>query len=540
MDLAGNVLAWSVLIIYFVGLPLYFKNGYDSIATNKYLFIMNVGKYVAIVTGVLFLIRMCLWGYSRAELAIYRGSVKTDIFMMSFLILAFISHLASPHRTGGEHYINDWFFEGSLYGTKGWYMGLMSYALFVLLYILISKALIYKRYVFIPIAFILTLECLWGSLNRYNIVPFDMNYEYSSTSMPFLASLGNINWFCGFTSVLVPLFWGVYLAASKWAHKAVLLFIIAVSAFMIFVNKSDSGIFAMAVTILVLLGYCLKDTEKIAGFTEMAMAICLSASVIPVCDRFIKTARENLDGILDFFYGIPALIFLVILAVVYFLWRFAKEKVKPETLVKVKKYYVIIVPAMFGLVILLIIINTLTGGALPVIGDKSFFMFDEVWGSGRKNTWGLGLETFKHMPFGRKLIGSGSDTFFYEMISYNDLHDIWNEIYKGARLTNAHNEWISLLVNNGVLGLVAFVGMLVTSVTAAFKNADRSPVLVSFALAVISYTANNMFSFEQVTNTPFLFLVLGLEAAVLADIYRPELKEAKTRKKENKKNKKRK
>lgn len=60
MDLAGNILAWSVLIIYFVGLPLYFKNGYDSIATNKYLFIMGVGKYVAIVAGVLWLIRMCL------------------------------------------------------------------------------------------------------------------------------------------------------------------------------------------------------------------------------------------------------------------------------------------------------------------------------------------------------------------------------------------------------------------------------------------------------------------------------------------------
>ena len=115
---------------------------------------------------------------------------------------------------------------------------------------------------------------------------------------------------------------------------------------------------------------------------------------------------------------------------------------------KLRKILIIVILSLFGLFVSLVTINTITKGALPIIGDKSIFMFEGEWGSGRAYTWTFGLKTFGHMNFGHKLIGSGPDTFFYEMISYSDLNDEWYAVYNGARLTNAHNEWISLLVNN--------------------------------------------------------------------------------------------
>ena len=72
---------------------------------------------------------------------------------------------------------------------------------------------------------------------------------------------------------------------------------------------------------------------------------------------------------------------------------------------------------------------------------------------------------------------------------------------------------------------------MVTSVKASFKAAKENPEYICFALAVISYLANNVFSFQQITNTPFIFLVLGIEGAALVRI---DKKEARLTKKEGK------
>lgn len=519
MDLVGNILAWSVLLIYFVGLPFYFKNGYESIASNKYLYIMYTGKYVAIVAGILLLIRMCLWGYSKEEISIYKGMLRTDIFMLAFIMLAVLSHFCSAHKTGGEHYLTDWFYESSLWGTRGWYMGLVSYLVFFMLYLVVSRALIFSNRIYIPILATAIIICAWGILNRYCIAPVDMSYDYSEGV--FLASLGNINWFCGYTSVLIPLLWGLYLGVKKIWVKVILWISCFISFYMILVNSSNSGIFALIVTMIVLLAYCMTDYNKFRSFLELAGAMLLSGGLIDVLDMIFWDQRTGRDGMIEPFFGYFSLALLALDVVVCFLISKKKENYPVKLFAKLRKILIIVILSLFGLFVSLVTINTITKGALPIIGDKSIFMFEGEWGSGRAYTWTFGLKTFGHMNFGHKLIGSGPDTFFYEMISYSDLNDEWYAVYNGARLTNAHNEWISLLVNNGLLGLGAFIGFLYTGVKNSFKMAGENPSYIAFALAIISYTANNMFSFQQVTNTPFLFLVLGLEGAAMADIARP-------------------
>ena len=212
-DHAGNILAWAVLLIYFIGLPFYYKDGYTLIASNKYLYLMYTAKYVAIAAGVFLLVRMSLWGYSKDEIACYKATYKTDIFVLSFILLSVLSHFCSSFRSGGEAYLTDWFIEGSLWGTKGWYMGLVSYLVFAMFYLILSKLLRHTYFAYIPVLLTVTLVSIWGILNRYKIAPINMNNSYGEGA--FIASLGNINWFCGYTSVIVPLGWGLYMGAKK-------------------------------------------------------------------------------------------------------------------------------------------------------------------------------------------------------------------------------------------------------------------------------------------------------------------------------------
>ena len=515
-DHVGNILAWAVLLIYFTGLPLYYKDGYTLIASNKYLYLMYTAKYIAIAMGVFLLVRMSFWGYSKDEIACYKATYKTDIFVLSFILLSVLSHFCSSFKSGGESYFTDWFIEGSLWGTRGWYMGLVSYLVFAMFYLILSKLLRHTYFAYIPILLTVTLVSMWGILNRYKIAPINMNNDYGEGA--FIASLGNINWFCGYTSVIVPLGWGLYMGAKKLWIKVLLSLVNAITFYMIFVNNSDSGIFALFVTMAVLLGFSFTQKERLMAFTELIIFMLIPASLIGLMDVLFKGKRTGASGIIEFFYGKPAFISLLIVLIFYTVFFYKVKEFPEEIMKKIKKVYVIFVPSVFSLFVLLIIINTLSGGKLPVIGGKDVFMFKAGWGSGRGETWLFGLRTFASMNPWHKLIGSGPDTFYFELIKYPELKADLDLAFGGARLTNAHNEWISLLVNNGILGLCAFIGMLVSGVKTSFKYAKENLYIIGFALSIISYTANNMFSFEQITNTPFLFLVLGLEGAAIARV----------------------
>ena len=83
------------------------------------------------------------------------------------------------------------------------------------------------------------------------------------------------------------------------------------------------------------------------------------------------------------------------------------------------------------------------------------------------------------------------------------------------RLTNAHNEWITVLVNTGMLGLFCYAGTFLTAFIRFAGRASKEPLLYVCAVAVLTYTAHNMVSFQQVLHTPYLFIVLGIGEGLL-------------------------
>ncbi len=512
MDHAGNILAWSVLIVVFGVIPFYFKNGYDQIATRKYLCLMSCGKYL-FIAGIVYSIAEIAEFIVKHEKISWKKVCTPDIFIIPFLIFAFLSHIFSDHKETGNSYqgLPDWFKEGSLYGTKGWYMGFMTFAVFVLIYLLVGHCLKYNaRKVYIPALAFMTVECLWGILNRYRISPYDMKNTY--TDGVFLGSLGNFNWFAGYTAVAVPLVWGLYVAADSNIKKIVLGVIDVIGLMMIVLNNSDSGIFALAVSSCVLLAYSLTDRSRIKTFAEIMIHLFTALSIVSVIEMFAHDVRNAADSMAEILIGPQAIAVLIVLILIRFLADKGKEY-PVKIMEKILKIYVIAIVAAVVLTIVLITVNTLSGGKLPVIGQNPFFLFKGEWGSGRYATWMLGLKTFTHETFLEKIVGTGPDMMYYELISHADLHEICKSIYGGARLTNAHNEWITLLADHGIMGLITFAGALASGVYVCYKHSSKHPEVIGLALAVISYTANNMFSFETITSTAAMFCVLGMIAA---------------------------
>lgn len=76
---------------------------------------------------------------------------------------------------------------------------------------------------------------------------------------------------------------------------------------------------------------------------------------------------------------------------------------------------------------------------------------------------------------------------------------------------------LTSLVNLGVLGTIAFVGIFVTFYIRCMKRGKEDYIAYIFAVCVVCYFTNNLVSFAQLYNIPYLFLLLGIGGAYLRE-----------------------
>jgi len=137
-------------------------------------------------------------------------------------------------------------------------------------------------------------------------------------------------------------------------------------------------------------------------------------------------------------------------------------------------------------------------------------LFDNQWGNGRGFAWKFAVATFAEMPLLQKLFGVGPDCFSAYAASVPEYLELMKGFWGDLVLTNAHNEYLTKLYNIGVVGLLAYIMMLVTGVRIFIKNRDINSFLPAFALCIVSYMAHNIFCYEQVCCTPFFYIILGI------------------------------
>ena len=84
-------------------------------------------------------------------------------------------------------------------------------------------------------------------------------------------------------------------------------------------------------------------------------------------------------------------------------------------------------------------------------------------------------------------------------------------------LTNAHNEYLNLLICIGLAGMLAFVAMLIAAAVRFSRKGAQYPLALMGMLTVCVYAAHNFFCYQQVCCTPFLFLILALAERIVRD-----------------------
>lgn len=491
---------------------LYAPEGYIQIATNKYLFYRKLCLITAAVMIPSALLYYMAPPHRKNLWRVAEDISATDIFVLLYLLVNIISFVGTQYR------------EEALWGTSGWYMGFGMQLFFIGTYFLVSR--FYDgRFDVLPFFMGATfLVFLWGLLNRFSIYPIDMQYD----SEQFISSMGNINWFCGFWSIFFVVGVVLYLITEKRQMRIAAGIYSLVALGLAAVEGSDSAILSMAVVLYFLFLISFQKTEYMKRWLELGIFYCAACQVMRIIVTIDKKSLSMDTTTMWIMLGNLTLVVLILLCALR-IYVGKEDRKYREKLTQSGdpgdewirkwiwfKYAAIgLTAGIFVVFLILLLYNTRAPGSLGKLSKYSIFLFDGHWGSARGATWRDGFAIYRTFSFRERLFGVGQDCFSIYGYGIPELEARLKEEWPGSRLTNAHNECITHLVNVGIFGMLSFIGIFWSSFKRLLERAAKEPLCYVFAASILSYFIHNQFSFAQVLNTPYIYAMLGLGESLM-------------------------
>lgn len=524
IELGLNMTVVFYLGLMIVFLPFYFTDGYAQIGSDKFSFFYKstcgVGILFLLFWVLFVIVKVCSWkrdgtfkDIKGAGSMLLKGLSVTDRFVLGYGMVAVLSYLLSDYKA-----VTD--IGNAFVGVNRWYMGLRTQLLLVVVYFAVSRFGVKSKWIaalWIPVTFI---TFVLGYLNRFGIRIFDMK----NTTEEYLATIGNMNWYCGY--IVIVFFGGLYYIWTMTEKKTWINVVFGVWIIMGFATLvtqgSSSGMVVLGVLLVVLYMFSVKSKERLMMFFVLLLALgfvctitCLFRTFFP--DRFnYEDILTDLltNSLLPFgILGIASLIGLILVIL--------QKKDKYSANVSAVTGYGICGMSILGVVIFLVlgIINTGNPGAIGPLSEMSVFTFNPEWGSYRGATWVAGLRCFAEQDIWGKLLGVGPDSmaFYLKNHASPELQTMMQEYFSYKTLTNAHCDWLTVLVNNGLLGMICYSSLFISAIARFLKAGRVSPPAGACGFAVLAYTIHNLFSFQQIMSGVTVFIVLAMGEAFVRE-----------------------
>lgn len=493
----------ATMIAMCVAVAFYAQDGYNQIGNAKfaaYKVVMAVGFSIFLMMGAAY-----LFSFLQQRKA-WKLSV-TDGFALAYLLFSTISVVS-----GG-------FYEDALWGYFGWNMGWMSQVSFVLIYLALSRFGGYYRVILAVFLTSSAVVFLIALLHRMMIDPIGFYEGLEGYQMAqFLSTMGQATWYASYLAVALPVGIAVFLFTEKKMWHVLGGIYTAVGFASLVTQNSDSAYFALAGFMLVFFLLCLDNRETLNRFAEICTLFFAAGKVM----YFLMQIHPNPDLEYDFITDIMlngkstwALLGLCLLLDIFLYTR----RDRPYSAVKMQwlKWVVLIggavcLTVMVGLIVLQSR-GVLSGRLGEMLGTVSYFNWNHEWGNGRGRIWEFSVRVFAQENLLHKIFGVGPDCMssYVAAVHSEEAYLLWGN----KALTNAHNEWLTTLINVGILGAAAYIGIFVTAIRRFLKAWKKDYLLAGAAASAVSYMAYNFFCYQQVCCTPFVFLLLGIGEYIL-------------------------
>ncbi|MCR5421722.1 MAG: O-antigen ligase family protein [Lachnospiraceae bacterium] len=517
-------------VIFFIAMPLFYHNKYYDIGDFKYnLFMYLTVTFLSLSFIILLIYISVRFKEGKFSLDTVKNLPKNmsvlDWFVLAFGVASILSFLFSPNRT--NEYPTFFLFKSAeetsvvnlpWEGYNGWNMGLRSQLMFVAIYFLVSRLFqkSWKKdllYIILSSSFIVYLL---GVLHRFHIDPLGLyeglNEYYISK---FLSTLGQSTWYSSFMIVILPIGMAFYIYNdAKGSVSNILLTIyITIGAATFVTQNSDSAYPAFAAIIAVMFASSFTSNERFLNFFEMLL-VMLGAMKITGFFQFLFPQRlTELDSLSTFISGSPVtlILFIIMICIYVFLKKAVNNnKFDITRYTKLRNIIIILIIALIPTVIIIGYLNT--KGLLPTnaFQNVEYLTFNDQWGNNRGFTWRTTIEAMKE-PSYRKMMLTGPGPDCYATVLYASdlrsaqLYSFWN----GEVIVCAHNEWLNMLFNEGIIGFISYFGIFATGFILFIRKCNN-PVLLAGSASIIGYVLHNFFCYQQILCTPMIFFIIAL------------------------------
>lgn len=521
--------------------PLYYKQMYYKIGDAKFDFFQNISLCFIGISLVCIMTKLILQRLIKDAKPEEQNSKKIlwgfleklstlDYAVFIYAICVILSYAFSDFK------------DYALKGAAGWEMGLCSQMIFVAIYFILSRqrmigvlnqsgqnkwviSISSKQSEF-------TMVILWihlissalafgfGILHRFDIDPLGMYVGLDLyQKIEFLSTIGQATWFssyvCTVFAVGVIIF---YLSEKSWIRTATGIY--TVISFGILVTQNSDSAFVAIAGIMLLLGYfSLSDIKKCCRFWQVVCLMWGTFGGIGILQKVFAGKAIPLDSLSIFFSQSMVTWMLLIISLGMLGFYTNMNKNSQEQVQKTMKvtrfiYKGILILVAIGIIMTMIFIYLNTKGyLLEWFGYQStnqYLLFDYHWGSNRGSTWMVCWQSFLSMPWFQKLFGIGPDSLSAYLYSVPDISDLLHNLWGSTKLTNAHNEYLNSLICYGIVGLASWMAVLIGGIGYFYCEAKEKSFMILFALCIMGYACHNIFCYQQVCCTPFLFIALGI------------------------------
>ncbi len=485
-----KTLAMAYSLFIFLILPLYMKNGFVMIGDAKYELYF---KGTVLMAGMSLL--MLLSGIISGKAELKKERSYAEIMAIFFVFVTLISMFL-----GMDPRVATW-------GYTDWHMGGITQLMTILGFFVMKNWMENDRWSWIFLGSSSLIVCGLSVANRHGADPLNVYdgmawLEWNRRNL--IATIGNINWACCFMAIGVPLLlWVAWTLEGKLKIWGYLCAWIAIAG--IWLQGSDAGILDLAVIMAVLLWISADRWDRLLRTIEIITLIPLFWSVYSFFQFRLVVPVETY--IVEKFYTLLWLIPLAACLIIrYGVGKLAKRGGETCRLKKPIRIG-ILAAALAGAGIFALC--QISDGVWAAFGKIGVLRFSDSWGSLRGGVWKASVRGFGEMGISQKLFGAGPDCYALFLESMGTRFKLKGQ-WANAVYANAHNEFLTMLINEGILGVVTYFGIYASVALKLTSDKRMQPKTVLGIMILASYLGNQFFSFQQIISTPVMLMILGI------------------------------
>ena len=478
--------------------PLYLSaNRYIRLTWYKFEFFVIFMCFILFTVLIIWAVRLL----SNPRLPPQGKLGITDWAILGFAAVTLISVLLSPYKDEAHLWV----------GVAERYDGAITQLLYVAIFFIIARWYRLRERHFMLFGVSAILVAVIGILQFFghdflelwpNYAPeyYVENFYY----IHFRSTLGNTNIVSTYVSAAVILCGYLYVKVkSKW--QPIWLAGSALSFWMMILADADSGRVGILVATVLAIPFVVESGKVFGRF------LILGASWIAALALQLLLFDANVLGTRTPGSLLPyAAAACILLAAGILLLLFRKKEPDPNGPVKWKLGVVMLAICIAGGIAGVEVLgrreeDSLDRGMIHQAREIMHGNIEDWHGTNRVYIWRIALEAFPQSQTAAA-IGTGPDTFGHSFPV--EAQGFYGELYD-----KAHNEYLQILICQGILGLLCYLVFLGSIFIRAIPKAFKNPLLMAVLAAFIGYCAQAFFNISLPIASQMLWVFAGVLAS---------------------------